>query len=106
MGMDLDLHPLLLRLRYRRQRAILGLPLHKENQIILCDSFVTDCSKPRVLMLNYKQLYYFWNVAKVGSITRAAERLHLTPQTISGQISEFERALGATCFAAPDGGSS
>ena len=37
-------------------------------------------------MLNYKQLYYFWNVAKAGSITRAAERLHLTPQTISGQI--------------------
>jgi len=28
-------------------------------------------------MLNYKQLYYFWNVAKAGSITRAAERLHL-----------------------------
>jgi LysR family transcriptional activator of nhaA len=27
-------------------------------------------------MLNYKQLYYFWNVAKAGSITRAAERLH------------------------------
>ena len=40
-------------------------------------------------MLNYKQLYYFWNVAKAGSITRAAEHLHLTPQTISGQISEL-----------------
>lgn len=49
-------------------------------------------------MLNYKQLFYFWNVAKVGSITRAAERLHLTPQTISGQISEFERALGRDLF--------
>ncbi|MDP2819242.1 MAG: transcriptional activator NhaR [Polaromonas sp.] len=49
-------------------------------------------------MLNYKQLYYFWNVAKVGSITRAAERLHLTPQTISGQISELERGLGSDLF--------
>ena len=49
-------------------------------------------------MLNYKQLYYFWNVAKAGSITRAAERLHLTPQTISGQISELERALGSDLF--------
>lgn len=49
-------------------------------------------------MLNYKQLYYFWNVAKVGSITRAAERLHLTPQTISGQISELEHALGLDLF--------
>lgn len=49
-------------------------------------------------MLNYKQLYYFWNVAKVGSIVRAAERLHLTPQTISGQIGELERALGSDLF--------
>lgn len=49
-------------------------------------------------MLNYKQLYYFWNVAKAGSITRAAERLHLTPQTISGQLAELERALNTDLF--------
>ncbi|MEJ2794751.1 transcriptional activator NhaR [Iodobacter sp. LRB] len=49
-------------------------------------------------MLNYKQLYYFWNVAKAGSITRAAEQLHLTPQTISGQLAELERSLGADLF--------
>lgn len=49
-------------------------------------------------MLNYKQLHYFWNVAKAGSIVRAAERLHLTPQTISGQIGELERALGTDLF--------
>jgi LysR family transcriptional activator of nhaA len=49
-------------------------------------------------MLNYKQLYYFWNVAKAGSITRAAERLHLTPQTISGQLGELEHALGSDLF--------
>ncbi|MDP2245353.1 transcriptional activator NhaR [Pseudomonas sp.] len=49
-------------------------------------------------MLNYKQLYYFWNVAKAGSITRAAERLHLTPQTISGQLAELERALTTDLF--------
>ncbi|MDX1253119.1 MAG: transcriptional activator NhaR [Gammaproteobacteria bacterium] len=49
-------------------------------------------------MLNYKQLHYFWHVAKTGSITRAAERLHLTPQTISGQISELELALGTDLF--------
>jgi len=48
--------------------------------------------------MNYKHLYYFWNVAKSGSIARTAERLHLTPQTISGQISEFERALGTDLF--------
>lgn len=49
-------------------------------------------------MLNYRQLYYFWTVAKAGGVTRAAERLHLTPQTISGQLGEFERALGKELF--------
>jgi len=49
-------------------------------------------------MLNYKQLFYFWNVAKHGGITRAAEQLHLTPQTISGQLSELEGYLGVTLF--------
>jgi LysR family transcriptional regulator, transcriptional activator of nhaA len=36
-------------------------------------------------MINYKQLHYFWAVAKTGSIVRACEQLNLTPQTISGQ---------------------
>lgn len=48
--------------------------------------------------MNYKQLYYFWNVARAGSITRAAERLHLTPQTISGQLGELEDQLGTQLF--------
>lgn len=49
--------------------------------------------------LNFKHLRYFWMVAKAGSIARAAERLHLTPQSISGQLSEFEATLGTTLFA-------
>lgn len=49
-------------------------------------------------MLNYKQLYYFWQVARVGSIARASEQLDLTPQTLSGQIGLLETALGATLF--------
>ena len=40
--------------------------------------------------LNFKHLRYFWVVAKAGGIARAGERLHLTPQTISGQITLFE----------------
>lgn len=44
--------------------------------------------------INYKHLRYFWMVAKSGSIARASERLHLTPQSISGQLGEFESALG------------
>lgn len=49
-------------------------------------------------MLNYRQLYYFWNVAMAGGIRRAADRMHLTPQTLSGQIGELERELGVSLF--------
>jgi LysR family transcriptional activator of nhaA len=48
--------------------------------------------------LNFKHLRYFWMVAKSGSIARASERLHLTPQSISGQLSEFEAVLGVELF--------
>jgi len=44
--------------------------------------------------LNFKHLRYFWMVAKTGSIARAAEQLHLTPQSISGQLGEFDKTLG------------
>jgi len=49
-------------------------------------------------MINYKHLNYFWVVAKEGGITRASERLHLTPQTISGQLSLLEESLGEALF--------
>src|SRR5574340_1263987 len=49
-------------------------------------------------MLNYKHLYYFRAVAKAGALNRAAEKLHLTPQTLSGQISAFETRLGVALF--------
>jgi LysR family transcriptional activator of nhaA len=49
-------------------------------------------------MVNYKHLHYFWVVAKEGSIARASERLHLTPQTISGQLSLLEEYLGISLF--------
>lgn len=49
-------------------------------------------------MINYKQLHYFWRVARDGSIARASERLHLTPQTLSGQIAQLEDNLGVRLF--------
>ncbi|RKS24441.1 LysR family transcriptional regulator [Pseudomonas sp. WPR_5_2] len=49
-------------------------------------------------MLNYRQLHYFWVVAKTGSIVRACEQLNLTPQTISGQISLLEHTYGIELF--------
>ena len=48
--------------------------------------------------LNYKHLHYFWVVAKAGGIARAAERLHLTPQSISGQLKLLEENLGGGLF--------
>lgn len=48
--------------------------------------------------INYKHLYYFWVVAKTGSIARASEQLHVTPQTISGQLSLFEELQGEALF--------
>jgi len=49
-------------------------------------------------MLNYRQLHYFWVVAKTGSIVRACEQLNLTPQTISGQLSLLEQTYGVELF--------
>lgn len=48
--------------------------------------------------LNYKHLHYFWAVAKAGGVGKAAERLHLTPQSISGQIGVLEEALSTQLF--------
>lgn len=49
-------------------------------------------------MINYKHLHYFWVVAKQGGVARASEQLHITPQTISGQISLLEDHLGEKLF--------
>jgi len=49
-------------------------------------------------MVNYKHLRYFWAVAREGGVARASERLHVTPQTISGQLSLLEEYLGVDVF--------
>ncbi|KQQ63412.1 MULTISPECIES: transcriptional activator NhaR [Pseudomonas] len=49
-------------------------------------------------MLNYRQLHYFWVVARTGSIVRASEQLNLTAQTISGQISLLEETFCVKLF--------
>ncbi|MFK8029637.1 MAG: transcriptional activator NhaR [Gammaproteobacteria bacterium] len=48
--------------------------------------------------LNYNHLQYFWAVAREGSVVRAAESLHLTPQTISGQLKLLEQNIGQKLF--------
>ena len=46
------------------------------------------------LAFNHRHLYYFWVVAKEGSMSRAAERLGIAVQTVSAQVRELERDLG------------
>lgn len=48
--------------------------------------------------MNFKHLFYFWKVASCGGVTRAAEALHTTPQTLSGQIKLLEERMGKALF--------
>lgn len=48
--------------------------------------------------MNHKHLFYFWKVAKAGSVARAAEAINITPQTLSGQIGLLEASLGTELF--------
>jgi len=48
--------------------------------------------------MNYKHLNYFLQVAEAGSVAAASRQLHLTPQTISGQIQLLGDRLGGALF--------
>lgn len=48
--------------------------------------------------MNFKHLHYFWVTAKTGGIVRAGKQLHITPQTLSGQIKLLEEQLGKPLF--------
>ncbi len=48
--------------------------------------------------LNYNHLLYFWTVAREGSIAKASHVLHLTPQTISGQLKLLDESVGEPLF--------
>lgn len=48
--------------------------------------------------MNFKHLHYFWVTARAGGIMRAGEQLHITPQTLSGQIKLLEESLGRRLF--------
>lgn len=43
--------------------------------------------------VNFHHLYYFWAVAKSGSIRNASAQLLLAPATVSRQIKELESKL-------------
>jgi LysR family transcriptional activator of nhaA len=48
--------------------------------------------------LNYNHLRYFWVVAHEGSLTKAAERINLSPSALSVQIQKLEHQLGHPLF--------
>src|ERR1700744_6108183 len=49
-------------------------------------------------IVNFKHLHYFWVAAHAGGIVRAGEQLHISPQTLSGQIKLLEEALDKKLF--------
>jgi LysR family transcriptional activator of nhaA len=51
-----------------------------------------------MLQLNHQHLYYFWIVAKEGSISRACPKLFLTQPAVSSQIIKLEHSLGKKLF--------
>ena len=48
--------------------------------------------------LNFHHLFYFWRVAKLGHLTRAAEELHTSPSAVSAQIRQLEEWIGEELF--------
>jgi LysR family transcriptional activator of nhaA len=49
--------------------------------------------------LNYHHLRYFWAIAEERSLTRAAERLHVSQSALSIQLRSLEERLGHALFA-------
>ncbi|MEQ8667648.1 MAG: LysR family transcriptional regulator [Pirellulales bacterium] len=45
--------------------------------------------------LNYHHLLNFWMVAREGSVQQASEVLHVSPASVSVQVKQLERSLGA-----------
>lgn len=48
--------------------------------------------------MNFSSMDYFVMTAQEGSFTRAAERLHITQQTLSAHIANLEREVGSRLF--------
>jgi LysR family transcriptional activator of nhaA len=51
-----------------------------------------------MIPLNYHHLYYFYVIAKEGTISKACHVLHLAQPTLSAQLKQFEKTLGNALF--------
>lgn len=52
----------------------------------------------RLEQLNFHHLLYFWRVAKLGHLTRAAAELNTSQSALSAQIRQLEERLGEALF--------
>lgn len=50
------------------------------------------------MIMEFRVLQYFLAIAREGTISDAAERLHITQPTLSRQIKELEDELGKQLF--------
>ena len=48
--------------------------------------------------MELQQLRYFKALAEIGNLTKTAEKLHVTPPTLSNSISRLEEDLGVQLF--------
>ena len=48
--------------------------------------------------MNFQNLEYFLVLAEEGSVTRAAERLHVSQQALSGLLARLEKEMGSALF--------
>ncbi|MBB3195352.1 LysR family transcriptional regulator [Roseateles terrae] len=51
-----------------------------------------------VEQLNFRHLFYFWQVARTGHLTQAAQQLHVSQSALSSQIRQLEDRLGEPLF--------
>ena len=51
-----------------------------------------------MIPFNYHHLYYFYVIAKEGSISKATHQLHLAQPTLSTQLKQFENFLNVKLF--------
>ena len=48
--------------------------------------------------MDFRLLKYFWTIAEEGTVSRAADILHITQPTLSRQLKELEEELGTELF--------
>lgn len=51
-----------------------------------------------MIPINYHHLYYFYTIAKAGTISKAGETLLLAQSTLSAQLKQLETSLGRQLF--------